>query len=520
MSATDRASNSLRNARYATLFYMVGLVAAFFFRRYFIQVLGDELLGLNSTLVSILGFLNIAELGLSSAVAFALYQPLAQNDQQQVSEIISIQAWFYRWVARIVLVASGILLLFFPLIFKDKGIPLWYAYATYVVLLFNALWGYLFNFRQIIFSSDQQEYKMTLAIQLPRVLKQVLQILAILYLPAPYIWWLGIEFLFGVVGALFIEWLIHQDYPWLKANAKQGNRVRSNYPEIIRRTKQLFYHKIATFVLQQSTPIVIFAVFASAQGLAVVTIYQNYLVIYAGISGVIYAIFNGLTASVGNLITEGDNNRVEVVFRKLYALRLWMALVIAGGMLWYSQGFMELWIGGGRSFQQIDLLLFVLYMLLQLSRLPDQFIYAYGMYQDIYAPMIEAILNLGLSILLGSMWGITGILLGINISLIVVIYGWKPYFLYSRAFKKSVWGYHLRQGAELLLVVGAGWALSYFLPSLTSFASTPSWLGWLKTALSGTCLFALISSILLYLLHPDFRQGFSMLISKIHRKHT
>ena len=108
MSATDRASNSLRNARYATLFYMVGLVAAFFFRRYFIQVLGDELLGLNSTLVSILGFLNIAELGLSSAVAFALYQPLAQND---------IQAWFYRWVARIVLVASGILLLFFPLIF-------------------------------------------------------------------------------------------------------------------------------------------------------------------------------------------------------------------------------------------------------------------------------------------------------------------------------------------------------------------------------------------------------------------
>ena len=93
MSATDRASNSLRNARYATLFYMVGLIAAFFFRRYFIQVLGDELLGLNSTLVSILGFLNIAELGLSSAIAFALYQPLAQNDRQQVSEIISIQAW-------------------------------------------------------------------------------------------------------------------------------------------------------------------------------------------------------------------------------------------------------------------------------------------------------------------------------------------------------------------------------------------------------------------------------------------
>lgn len=499
---------------------MVGLVASFFFRHYFIQVLGDELLGLNSTLVSILGFLNIAELGLSSAIAFALYQPLAKGDRQQVGEIISIQAWFYRWVARIVLVASGILLLFFPLIFADKGIPLWYAYATYLVLLANALWGYLFNYRQIIFSSDQQEYKITLAIQLPKVLKQVFQILAILYLPAPYIWWLGIELAFGILGALFLEWLIHRNYPWLKANAREGNRVRRNYPEIIHRTGQLIYHKVATFVLQQSTPIVIFAVFASAQGLTVITIYQSYLVIYSGIFGIIYALFNGLTASVGNLITEGDNNRVEALFRKLYALRLWMVLVIGGAMLWYSQGFMELWLGGERYFQRLDLLLFVLYMLLQLSRLPDQFISAYGMYQDIYAPIVEAILNLGLSILLGSMWGITGILLGINISLFIVIHGWKPYFLYSRAFKKSVWGYHLRQGGEILLVLTVGGLLTHFLPRVTTFSASPSWLQWLGTSLLGTSLLALTSGVLLYLLHSDFRQGISMITIKIQQRYN
>ena len=90
MSATDRASNSLRNARYATLFYMVGLVAAFFFRRYFIQVLGDELLGLNSTLVSILGFLNIAELGLSSAAPCTKRPATSQRDYIHTSVVLPL----------------------------------------------------------------------------------------------------------------------------------------------------------------------------------------------------------------------------------------------------------------------------------------------------------------------------------------------------------------------------------------------------------------------------------------------
>lgn len=70
---------------------------------------------------------------------------------------------------------------------------------------------------------------------------------------------------------------------------------------------------------------------------------------------------------------------------------------------------------------------------------------AYGLYQDIWAPIAEAMLNLGLSVLLGYYWGLEGILTGVLISLLIIIYGWKPYFLYKNGFKdrlsEYVWKY-------------------------------------------------------------------------------
>lgn len=69
--------------------------------------------------------------------------------------------------------------------------------------------------------------------------------------------------------------------------------------------------------------------------------------------------------------------------------------------------------------------------------------------------MAEATLNLGLSILLGYFFGLTGILSGVLISLLVVVYSWKPYFLYKKGFKESISEYILHYVKYLsLLAVG------------------------------------------------------------------
>ena len=63
----------------------------FFSRRIFIRILGVEVMGLNSTAASILDFLNLAELGIGTAVAVSLYKPLFDRDEQSIREIIALQ---------------------------------------------------------------------------------------------------------------------------------------------------------------------------------------------------------------------------------------------------------------------------------------------------------------------------------------------------------------------------------------------------------------------------------------------
>ena len=79
MAGSSRAVRSIKNVQIALLFYVVNLILQFFSRKIFLNYLGAEILGLNSTAQNLIGFLNLAELGIGSAIAFTLYIP---SDQQ------------------------------------------------------------------------------------------------------------------------------------------------------------------------------------------------------------------------------------------------------------------------------------------------------------------------------------------------------------------------------------------------------------------------------------------------------
>lgn len=125
-----------------------------------------------------------------------------------------------------VVVAACVLMCFFPLIFEKAKVPLWYTYASFSVLLFSALLGYIFNYKQIVLTADQKEYKITLNIQGVKAVKVVAQILAITYLANGYVYWLILEFLVGIATTVVIEYVLRREYPWLRPQPQLGGLLR------------------------------------------------------------------------------------------------------------------------------------------------------------------------------------------------------------------------------------------------------------------------------------------------------
>lgn len=421
----SRTKKSIINARTALVFYALNFLLSFFSRQAFIAHLGIEVLGLNTTVTSLLGFLNLAELGIGGAISFSLYRPLFRNDIQTINEIVSIQGWLYRKIAFVVMGGGILLMFFFPLIFSKSDLPLWYAYGSFLVLLTSALLGYFVNYRQIVLVADQKEYKITQSIQSIRLVKTSLQIVAISFLTNGYVYWLIIELLAAFITAAALNVVIKKECPYLHTAVSKGNIFKHKYPEIIKKTKQLFFHKIGSTVLGEISPLIIFAY----SSLTLVAIYGNYMLIISCASLLFSTMFNSVTAGVGSLVAEGNRDKIKDFFYESFSVNFLFSVTVCFGLFCSIHSFVTLWVGEQYVLDNVVLYILIAILYIRLTRaVVGAFLSAYGLFQDVWATLVEAALNIICFIILGYYWGLTGVVLGVFISLFLMIFLWKTYF--------------------------------------------------------------------------------------------
>ena len=228
----ERVKKSILNAEVNLIFYFLTLFLAFFSRKIFLEFLGTEFIGLTGTLNNILGYLNLAELGISGSIGYLLYKPLQQKNKAEISEILSVFGYLYNWIGLIILFAGLIISLFFPWIFAKTALGLGIVYFSFYSILGSSLIGYFINYRQILLSADQKNYLVAIYFQSAGLVKTVIQI-ALAYTYKNLYVWVLIEFLFGIIGCIILNLKINKEYPWLSTNKLKGKNLWKKYPNII-----------------------------------------------------------------------------------------------------------------------------------------------------------------------------------------------------------------------------------------------------------------------------------------------
>lgn len=412
--------------------YIVNLILQFFSRKVFIDYLGTDVLGLNTTTTNLLQFLNLAELGITSAVAFSLYKPLQDHNQDAISEIVSLQGHIYRRIALIIIGGACILMLFFPWIFKKMNLPLWYAYVSFGSLLVGSLLGYFVNYKQIVLTANQEDYKVLYSYKSIMLLKVLIQIFAIWKFNDGFIWWAVLEIVFAIIASIALHITTVNNFPFLRKSKLSYKELKNKYIDFSKKIKQLFFHKLGTFVLTQTSPLIIYAY----ADLTLVALYGNYLIILTGLHVLMLSLFNSINAGVGNFLVTQDKKNVLFFYKELFSVRFLIIAILCFCAYNLSSKFIVLWIGYDFVLPNVTLGLMVLSLFLNLARgTTDSFINGYGLYGDIWSPVVEAVINISSSIFLGYFYGLNGIITGVIISQMLILYIWKPYYLFSRKLK-------------------------------------------------------------------------------------
>lgn len=501
----SRVKKTLLNARVNLIFYFLQLILSFFSRKIFLDCLGDDFIGLTGTLQNLLGFLNLAELGVGSAIGYLLYKPLYDHDEEKITEIISVMGYLYRWIGFIILGAGLVLSGFLPLIFPlndvnavDAFTPSVSPHINYGIIYFafygflwSSLIGYFINYRQNLLGADQRNYVVTAYFQTGNIVKVIIQMALAWWTRNLYLW-VAIELIFGFIYAYILNWKIHQTYPWLKANVALGKKIFKKYPEVMKKTRQIFIHRLGGFFQGQTTPFLIYA-FST---LSLVAYYQNYTLITSRVGAFFGNIFTGIGASVGNLIAEGDKEKILSVFWELFSLRFFIAGMICVPIYFLINPFIKVWLGEEYILPQITLILILIPTFIGVIRgTVEEFNFGYGLFWDVWSPVIEGVILVGISVCAGYFWGLNGVLLGPIVALVLVIMLWKPFMLFHWGIKKNIllyWVEFLKNSCCIALPMVCG----FFFIEVFEWERVSNFIDWVIFSIPVLLFYTLISYIM------------------------
>ena len=502
MQKESRVKKTMLNAKINLICYFASFITAFFTRKILLDHLGAEFIGFTGTVGSLLSFLNLAELGIGTAIGYVLYKPIADGDKFKINEVISVLGYLYRIIGLAILSLGILGSLFLPLIFNDTTIPLGVIYFAFYAYLSASMIGYFVNYRAALLSADQRNYIVTGYFQITTTCKVILQMVLAIYFGSFYIYF-AIELIGGIINAIILNWKINQAYPWLKSEIKQGKQIFKKYPEIIKYTKQIFAHKVGGLVQGQLTPFLIY----SFVSLPMVALYTNYTILTQRLEGLIAGVINSTGAAIGNLIAEGDKNKILKVFKELLAIRLFVASIAAACIYTFASKFIGVWLGEEYILNGYTVALIAILSGLGIARgVLDQFCYGCGLFADVWAPYAESAIMVVFSIIGGFHYGLPGVLCGPLVSIIAIIYIWKPYYLFSKGFKLSVIEYWKLFAINIIATTLSLLTTNYiFCTFIQTNIPTNNWGNLIASGAIYTITIAITTTITYYALSAGFR---------------
>lgn len=429
----SRTQYSAYNISIGMVSRFASIIMGYVVRIIFTRVLSENYVGVNGLFTDILNVLALSEMGIETAVAYALYGPIARGDIETQKSIMKLYKWFYRFVAVFVLVAGLMVIPFMDVIIKNKP-DIDNLIYIYILYLGNTVMSYLLVYKKTLLDAHQLKYIGTLANTTSWIIQDILQII-VLITTKNFVFYLYMNIIATLGANIYISKKTDKMYPYVKSRDIQP-LDKGIKQDILKNVKAMMMHKIGNVAVNNTDNLLI----SSLVGITSVASYSNYYLLIGAIRNILYEAVDGITASVGNLAVTSDKNRVRKIFNVSIFASNWLFCLTAICMYELLNPFVKISFGEKYLFS-MDVV-FILCINLYITgavRTCKVFLESLGLFwYDRYKSIAEAAINLIVSLILGYRFGVAGIFAGTFVSCVTTTLWVEPYVIFKYHFKEKV----------------------------------------------------------------------------------
>lgn len=428
--SNSRTKKSVNNMIIGFINQATTLVLNFILRSVFIKMLGVELLGINGLFLEVLSLLSMVDLGFNTAIIYSFYKPLADKDTRRIAALTNFYKKIYTYIAIVIATVGIVITPFIKYIINvSKPIPMLEVY--YLFALGGVVSSYLYVYKTSIITADQKNYIITYINIIINFIKTVLQIISLIVF-RNFIVYLAINLIFNFVGNYIASKKAENLYPYIRYKYEIDDEDKKS---IFRNVKSIFLYKVSGSLLNATDNTLISIII----GTIAVGYYSNYLMITNKISALVYIIFGSLTASIGNIIVKEDYSKRYEIFKATQSISFIICGIVVTSFSILVNDLITVWLGGNFTFDLNVVLVISLNLYLSIILQPLwTYREATGLYlKTKYIMFCAALLNIILSIVLGKLMGISGILLASSISRLCTYFWYEPFLLFKEYFNEK-----------------------------------------------------------------------------------
>ena len=448
----NRTRKTVRNSITGLAGQIITILLSIIARKVFIQCIGVELLGLNSTFASILSTLSLAELGFQQVIVFHLYGSLAKGDQKQVNSLVNVYRVVYRCIGCFFIVASLCCVPFLQIFLSDiEATP-----SVRLYFLIQALSGactYFLAYKRNILYADQQSYVSALIDTVINTSATLICIVVVLFTHS-YLLYLIINLVKTYLSNLLVHRVCAKRYPYLHSERVDWKLLKS----IAINLKDVVLERLAGYIYRSTDNLIISAFISTVQ----VGFLNNYTLIFTHIKSLIWSISTPLIPALGNKVAiEQRGSQQMNTFSLLEQLYFWLTGMAVVPTFVLADSFVGMFFGEHFVLSGMILILLCIDLYIHINQdVCLSFLSANGLFRKQRNIAIGgAIINIVVSLLLMKPLGIAGILTGTAVS---QLYYWAVRSVVTfRVCLAQSWRafayYWLRQIGLLVVIVAAAY---------------------------------------------------------------